>query len=62
MWRFLAGLAAQSFAPLDAARLAVYLHGLAGDLAATRLSESALTATDVIAALPDAFRSLTVRR
>ncbi|MBL7114215.1 MAG: NAD(P)H-hydrate dehydratase [Kiritimatiellae bacterium] len=59
---FLTGLAAQSFAPLDAARLAVYLHGMAGDLAATRLSESALTATDVIAALPEAFKRLTVRR
>lgn len=43
----------------DAAlQTAVYLHGLAGDLAAARVGEEALVAGDVIAALPDAFRSL----
>jgi NAD(P)H-hydrate epimerase len=34
---------------------AVYLHGLAGDIAATRMGQEALIAGDVIAALPEAF-------
>ena len=35
---------------------AVYLHGLAGDVAAERVGEESLIASDVIAALPEAFR------
>jgi NAD(P)H-hydrate epimerase len=34
-------------APFDAAQLGVYLHGLAGDLAAKALSEPALIASDL---------------
>ncbi len=41
-----------------ALQTAVYLHGRAGDLAATRIGQEALIASDVIAALPDAFREL----
>jgi NAD(P)H-hydrate epimerase len=37
---------------------AVYLHGLAGDVAAERVGEEALVAGDVIDALPEAFRRL----
>ena len=37
---------------------AVYVHGLAGDLAADEGSEPSLTAGDVIEALPAAFRTL----
>ncbi len=37
---------------------AVYLHGLAGDLAASDLDESPLIAGDLLAALPRAFRAL----
>lgn len=37
---------------------AVYLHGLAGDYAALRETERGLTASDLITALPDAFRQL----
>ena len=37
---------------------AVYLHGLAGDVAAERAGEEALVASDVIDALPEAFRRL----
>ncbi len=33
----------------------VYLHGLAGDLAAARVGEASLIASDLIAALPQAF-------
>ena len=43
----IAGLWAQGLAPLDAARLGVYLHGTAGDLAAWQVGEAALVAEDV---------------
>ena len=57
----IAGLAAQGMAPFDAARAGVYLHGCAGDIAARRLSQAGMTAPDVIAALPAAFRELSAR-
>ncbi|MGH7275636.1 MAG: NAD(P)H-hydrate dehydratase [Candidatus Rokuibacteriota bacterium] len=50
---------ARGMAPASALQSAVYLHGLAGDLAADRLGEESLVAGDVIEALPDAFRRLT---
>lgn len=42
----------------DAARLGVYLHGLAGDAATEALTQYCVTAGDMIAKLPDAFRVL----
>lgn len=42
----------------SAARLAVHLHGRAGDLAAETIGERSLIASDVIEALPRAFREL----
>ena len=38
--------------------LSTYLHGLAGDLAATDLTQESLIATDLIDYLPRAFRHL----
>jgi NAD(P)H-hydrate epimerase len=52
----LSGLLAQGVAALDAARLGVYAHGLAGDLAAAERTERALIAGDVIEKLPAAWR------
>jgi NAD(P)H-hydrate epimerase len=49
---------ARGLAPGDALGAAVYLHGLAGDIAAGRVGEESLIARDVIAALPDAFKRL----
>jgi NAD(P)H-hydrate repair Nnr-like enzyme with NAD(P)H-hydrate dehydratase domain len=40
----------------DATVLGVYIHGLAGDIAADRLGQISLTATDIIDALPEAFK------
>ena len=40
----------------DAAVTAVYLHGLAGDVACERMGEHPLVATDLLAALPEAIR------
>ncbi|MCJ7839168.1 MAG: NAD(P)H-hydrate dehydratase [Burkholderiales bacterium] len=50
------GLMAQGMDPLDAAVLGVYAHGLAGDLAAAAKTQRGMIASDVINALPDAWR------
>lgn len=52
------GFLGQGMEPFDAAITAVYLHGIAGDIAAQDFSQEALIATDIIDALPDAFRFL----
>jgi NAD(P)H-hydrate epimerase len=54
----IAGLLAQGLGALDAARLGVYLHGRAGDLAAARTGETALAAGDLLTYLPAAFLEL----
>lgn len=51
-------LLAQGLSPIDAARLGVFIHGLAGDLAAQDLGPRGLIASDVIHALPKAWRVL----
>ena len=52
-----AGLIAQNpERVLDAVIAAVYLHGLAGDVARESMGEHSLVATDLIRALPEAFR------
>jgi ADP-dependent NAD(P)H-hydrate dehydratase / NAD(P)H-hydrate epimerase len=43
---------------LEATALAVYLHGLAGDLASASLGENSLVATDLIRFLPPAFAQM----
>lgn len=52
----LLGLLAQGYLPFDAARLGVYVHGLAGDLAAARRGYEALIASDLIENLGEAFK------
>jgi hydroxyethylthiazole kinase-like uncharacterized protein yjeF len=47
---------ARGLEPGDALACGVYLHGLAGDVAAERVGQEALIAGDVIEALPEAFR------
>jgi NAD(P)H-hydrate epimerase len=54
----IAGLLGQGYAPLVAAQLGVYLHGLAGDLAAEEAGQIGLAARDVLRGLPKAFRQL----
>ena len=51
-------LLAQGLKPFDAARAGVYVHGLAGDLAAERTGERGLLASDLIAALGTTFAGL----
>ncbi|MCC5928925.1 MAG: NAD(P)H-hydrate dehydratase [Cyclobacteriaceae bacterium] len=50
-------LLGQYYLPSDAAKLGVFLHGLAGDLAASRLGYTSLIASDIIENLPAAFQS-----
>ncbi|MFA7257468.1 MAG: NAD(P)H-hydrate dehydratase [Kiritimatiellales bacterium] len=57
----LTGLLGKGMKPFAAATTAVYLHGLAGDIAAEMVTQEALIATDLIEALPDAFRFLPSR-
>lgn len=42
----------------DAAKLGVYIHGLAGDFARDKLTEECLIASDIINALPTVFKSV----
>ena len=48
-------LTGQGLSNFDAAILGVYIHGLAGDIAAEKLSQISLIATDIIDSLPKAF-------
>jgi NAD(P)H-hydrate epimerase len=51
-------LLAQGMDPWDAARLAVHVHGLSGDLAAAVRTQFALVARDLIEFLPAAWQRL----
>ena len=52
-------LLCQRLSPYDAARLARYVHGLAGDLAAAELGQIAMIASDLIRYLPRAWKQVT---
>ncbi|MEO1497959.1 MAG: NAD(P)H-hydrate dehydratase [Planctomycetota bacterium] len=49
------GLLCQGLDAFDATRLGAHVHGLAGDLAAAKLGQTSLIATDLIDELPAAF-------
>jgi len=51
-------LAAGGLSNFDAAVLGVYIHGLAGDVAAEKTGQVSLIATDIIEALPKAFQKV----
>ena len=53
-----AALLAQGYPPFTAACLGAYLHGLAADLALETSAINSLTASDIIAAIPAAWRSI----
>ncbi|MBL7474126.1 NAD(P)H-hydrate dehydratase [Robertkochia sediminum] len=54
----IASLLGQGYTAMEAARLGVYIHGLAADIAVRQTSQWALTATDIIDFLGDAFLHL----
>ncbi|MEQ8478147.1 NAD(P)H-hydrate dehydratase [Fulvivirga sp.] len=55
----LTSLVAQGYQPLDAAKIGVYLHGLAGDIAADAYHERGMIASDIIDMIPSAYQELT---
>ena len=54
----LLGLLSQGYRPEEASVIGVYLHGIAGNLAATNLSEESMIAGDIIQMLGKSFRQL----
>jgi NAD(P)H-hydrate epimerase len=54
----ISGFLGQNRDPLHACILGVYLHGLAGDIAASQKGQHSLIATDIIESIPAAFHSL----
>ena len=54
----LTALLARGYETGEACRLAVYVHGRAGDIARDRKGEISMTASDIIEALPDAWSEL----
>ena len=56
----LCALLAQGMSPYAAAYNAVYLHGLAGDLACKETGEYSLTPSDIIHFLPKAFQKIMI--
>ncbi len=55
-------LLAQAYPQGDAARLGVYLHGLAGDIAAEQLGYESLIASDIINSLGAAFKRISKKQ
>jgi hydroxyethylthiazole kinase-like uncharacterized protein yjeF len=51
-----AGLLAQGITPTEASETGVYLHGLAGDLAASELTEPGMVASDLERFIPTALK------
>ncbi|MDN5200666.1 NAD(P)H-hydrate dehydratase [Fulvivirgaceae bacterium BMA10] len=58
----LTGLLSRGYSARKAAILGVYMHGLAGDLAAEKLGEESLIASDIIDYLPHAFTSVSAEK
>ena len=57
----IAALIGQKLDPFEAAVAGVYLHGLAGDIAAGRVGQASLIASDLLGAIPDAIRQAASR-
>ena len=54
----IASLLAQKYNPANACMVATHIHGLAGDIAAAKLGEESLIASDIIKHLPEAFKKI----
>jgi NAD(P)H-hydrate epimerase len=55
------GMLAGGKSAMETALLSVYLHGVAGDMAAMRFSEPSICASDIIGSMPDAIAELGFR-
>ena len=54
----LTGFVTQGYLALEACLLGVYLHGMAGDIAAKKSSQEAMIAGDIIDCLGEPFKQL----
>lgn len=54
----IAGMISQGMNIYDAVSVAVYIHGMAGDIASRKLSEYSIVASDIIDNLPEVLRTL----
>lgn len=54
----IASFAAQGISPVDSACCGAFIHGLAGDMAAEKLSEYGMIPTDMIMEVPQIFRDM----
>lgn len=54
----IAALVGQGISSFEAACLGVHVHGLAGDLAAKKISQTSMTASDILKELSEAFKTL----
>ncbi|MBT7826477.1 MAG: NAD(P)H-hydrate dehydratase [Bacteroidetes bacterium] len=52
------GFLSQNYATFEAAKIAVYLHGMAGDYAANKFTEISMKASDIIDHIPKAIKKL----
>jgi NAD(P)H-hydrate epimerase len=57
----IASFIGQGIMPFEAAALGVYLHGLAGDLAAKEKGEVSMLASDLLGKIPEAIKALASR-
>ena len=58
----LLGLLAQGYSPEKAASLGVYLHGAAGDQAASRIGKAAILASDIIQSAGELLKDLELQK
>ena len=58
MTGIISGLLSQKLSLFNAAIFGVYLHGLAGDIAAERLTKYSVLASDVIDNIPNALKKI----
>jgi NAD(P)H-hydrate epimerase len=54
----IAGFISQGLSAKDSSILGVYLHGMAGDIAAAKLSQTALIASDLLKTFPEAVKRI----
>lgn len=58
----IAGLVGQGMAPMEAAKLGVFLHGLAGDYVTEEKGQHGVIASDVIERIPNAYKAYSAMR
>ncbi len=58
----IAAFLGQKLSPWDAARLGVWTHGLAGDMAASQTGQTGLTCVEIVNALPKAVGRLAIEQ